>query len=195
MTTDLARVVDVHFDVQEVDLITQFHGSKCPGLTNATDYCDFVADGANLCAEAHSRQWWSYVACMYEHVDPNGDSDMDAKNPLAHPETFDEAMVGCATHLRDYSVDALRKCVYGDEGAALRSASAAKTAADLASGKPPIVWLEVDGNFVQAPEAKNDTRVEWKKSVVGAICDALKLKRHPYAARVYREHCTPAMIV
>jgi len=174
MATDLGHFVDVRFDVQEVELVTQFHGAKCEGLTDATDYCNFVADGANLCVESHSKQWWSYVACMYEHVDPNGDATMDVNNPLAHIETFDKAMVGCATGLMDYTVEELRACVYGDEAAALRNASAAKTLADLNAGRPPIVWIDVDGKFVQAPEVKNDTRSEWKASVVAAICDGLR---------------------
>lgn len=196
MITDLARVVDVRYDVQEIDKTTKYHGAKCPGLTNATDYCNFVADGANLCVETHSRQWWSYVACMHEHADPKGGSQMDVNNPLAHVETFDEAMTGCAANLTDYSIDALRTCVYGSEGAALRNVSATKTAADFAAGKPLTVWVEVNGSFVQAPEAMNDTRAEWKKSVVAAICENLQDQRQvPAVARVYREHCASEVAV
>lgn len=172
MTTDLMDIVDVRYDAQEADFIEQFHGAKCPGLTNATDFCNFAADGANLCAEAHSASWWPFVACMYRYADPLGDQQMDVDNPLAHVETFDSSMAACAAIMSDYAVDELRSCVYGDEGAALREVSAAKAAADMDKYGAPIVWIDVAGTWVKAPEDKNDTRAEWKQQVVSAICAA-----------------------
>lgn len=79
----LAGIIDLRFDVLENPPVENFHGSKCDGLLNATSFCNFAADGANLCAEAHSSRWWEFVAC-YSVADPNGDKDHDAKNPLAH---------------------------------------------------------------------------------------------------------------
>lgn len=172
MTTDLADIIDLRYDTQEIDMIKQFHGAKCAGLTNATEYCNFVADGANLCAREHSTSWWPFVACMYRYADPKGDERMDAGNPLAHVETFDSSMTACAATMPDYPVEELRSCVYGDEAAALRKVSAAKAAADMDTYQSPIVWVDVAGTFVQAPEAKNDTRAEWKQQLVSAICSA-----------------------
>lgn len=197
MTTDLAQVVSVTYDVQEVDFVTQFHGAKCPGLTNATEYCNFVADGANLCAEAHSKQWWNFVHCMYKFVDPNGDQEGDVGNPLAHVESFDASLTKCATEtLKDYTVEHLRECVYGQEAVDLRKVSAAKTAADLAAGKPPVVWIDVNGTFVQAPEAKNNTRSAWKKELRSAICSSLYIHTSdPTVKPIWDKECATTVVV
>ena len=75
--TDLADIIDLRFDVLENPPVTTFHGIKCENLTNETDFCNFVTDGANLCAEAHSTKWWDFVGCMYSVADPNGDTALD----------------------------------------------------------------------------------------------------------------------
>merc|ERR1712232_918509 len=98
-------IVDMRFDVLELDAIKTLHGAKCEGLSHATDYCNFIADGANLCAQMHSRSWWSFTRCMYSHADPVGDKDMDKNNPLAHNITFDKTMTACAKGLSDYAVE------------------------------------------------------------------------------------------
>lgn len=165
---DLAAIVDLRFDVLEVDMLKKYHDAKCENLTAATDYCNFIADGANLCAQAHSTAWWKFTKCMYSLADPNGDTDHDTKNPLAHVKTFDQAMTRCAARLHDYGAPALRRCVYGDEAKALRQASAAKTAA---SG---LVWVNVNGKVVPAPNLPNISRATWQKDVLRAVCGAYK---------------------
>jgi len=168
---DLAGIIDLHFDVLENTPVTQFHGAKCEGLTNATTFCNFVADGANLCAQAHSKKYWDFIACMYSVADPHGDTDKDAKNPLAHSETFDKQVTTCAQEMSDYSLSALLTCTHGSEGAALRNASAAKTP-DFHG----TVWVSVDGKIVPSPtlpSGKPDEKAPrgpWIKNVISAIC-------------------------
>jgi hypothetical protein len=175
MTTGLASIVDLRFDVLEVDAITTFHGAKCEGLTKATDYCNFIADGANLCAQKHSKKWWSFTRCAYSHADPVGDTDGDVNNTFAHMETFDKTLAECASGLTDYALEDFRKCTYGDEGLALRTESAKKMV-----GKPvSIIWVEVDGKWIKAPESKTDDRSAWKPQVVKAICDAYQGSEKP----------------
>lgn len=170
---DLAGIVDLHFDVLENSPVTKFHSAKCEGLTNSTDFCNFVADGANLCAKAHSKKYWDFVTCMYSVADPNGDEDGDAKNPLAHSETFDKQATACAEKLSDYKAEALLTCAHGSEGAALRKASAAKTSDEKFRGP---VWIVVDGKVVPSPTLPSGRpdekapRGPWIKNVTSAIC-------------------------
>lgn len=70
----------------------------------------------------------------------------------------------------DYSAEQLRSCTYGEEAARLRAVSAAKVAADMDKGLPLIVWVQVNGDFVQAPEDPDDSRAEWKLELISAIC-------------------------
>jgi len=173
MQTDLSSIVDLRYDVQEGDAPVYYHPSKCPGLTNATDNCDLIADGASLCVKAHHddpRDWWPFVDCIHRKSD--GYATDDDANPLAHVETFDKTIVGCLAGVPNYTADQLRSCTYGEQAAELRKVSAAKVAADMDKGLPVIVWVQVNGQFVQAPEAPEDTRAEWKLQLVSAICDA-----------------------
>lgn len=161
-------MVDVRFDVLEAPPLEKFHGAKCEGITNATDFCNYIADGVNLCVEEHSSAWWEFTVCMYSSADPDGDNDNDKNNPLASATTFDEYVAKCARYaLRDYKVEDLKACYKGDEGARLRKASA---------GKTPVFkgpqWVEVAGKEVAAPHGKNLSREEWKKDVIAAACAA-----------------------
>jgi len=167
---ELAGIVDLQFDVLENTPVTGFHSAKCEGLTNSTDFCNFVADGANLCAEAHSKKYWDFVACMYSVADPHGDADGDAKNPLAHSGTFDKQASACAEKLSDYTAKALLTCAHGSEGAALRKASAAKTPDEKFKGP---VWVMVDGKVVPSPSGPDHEKAPrgpWIKNVTSAIC-------------------------
>merc|ERR1712048_1374805 len=102
-----------------------------------------LADGANLCAQAHSSASWAFTVCMYSNADPNGDKDKDVKNPLAHTSTFDVTVTKCASKtLKDYKTEDLLKCVHGSEGAALRKASAGKTPMSKFRGP---VWGRLQG--------------------------------------------------
>jgi len=167
--SELADIVDLRYDVLEAPPLEKFHGAQCANLTTATSFCNYVADGANLCAETHSKNWWPFVLCMYATADPDGDTDKDAANPLAHPDKFDSEVATCAALLPDYPVEDLRTCTYGAEGKKLRVASAAKTP----TFKGPV-WVVVDGTHVDAPNGKGLSRAQWKKDVVRAICTAYK---------------------
>jgi len=149
--------------------VQTFHDAKCEGLTNSTDFCNFVADGANLCAEAHSEKWWDFVACMYSAADPNGDKDHDAKSPLAHTDSFDQQVAICAKKLPDYDSKDLFSCIHGSEGAALRKASAAKTPDSKFAGP---VWVEVAGKVVASPHGPALPRNSWIMDVIKAVCAA-----------------------
>lgn len=186
MNTDLYSIVDVKYDVQEVhDIpgkidIAAIHNATCEKLTIATDNCNFIADGANLCVEKHVTHWWPYVACMYDFAGIAGDDS----NPLAKADTFDVSMVQCLDHVTGYTAEELKKCVYGDEAASLRMASAKKTLAAMDAGFPDIVWAVVDDKFVPAPKfvppasaAYKQQLEDWKKSLVSAICSAYEPHR------------------
>jgi hypothetical protein len=169
--TDLADILDLRFDVLENDPVTGFHGAKCEGLAPSTDYCDFIADGANLCAQAHSSTWFSFVACMYSVADP--DKDGDAKNPLAHSASFDTQLTTCSKMVPDYNATALSACTYGSEAQELRKVSAAKT--------PEFhgpQWIIVDGKLIPSPtlpDGRPDEKAPrgpWVKQVIQAICAA-----------------------
>lgn len=164
---DLNAIVDFRFDVLENDIVSKYHGTKCPNMTKDTDFCDFIADGANLCAETHSKKWADFTLCMYSHAatDVAGDST----NPLASPYTFDVTVAQCAAKMDDYSVAELLACTHGDEGAALRATSVAKTPMSKFHGPD---WVDVNGHNVTAPDDETASRDDWKKDVVKAVCDA-----------------------
>mmetsp|Transcript_59798 Transcript_59798/g.112868 ORF Transcript_59798/g.112868 Transcript_59798/m.112868 type:complete len:154 (+) Transcript_59798:314-775(+) len=135
----------------------------------ATDLCLFAADGASLCAKAHSKKWWDFVSCMYSVADPNGDKDHDVKNPLAHTATFDKQVSTCAQKLPDYSTKDLLSCTHGPEAVSLRNASASKTPDAKFHGP---VWVEIAGKAVPSPHGPNLPRAPWIKEVIKAICSA-----------------------
>lgn len=167
--SELADIIDLRYDVLENAPIEKFHDAQCEGLMSATKFCNFAADGASLCAKAHSKKWWDFVACMYSVADPNGDDDHDTKNPLAHTETFDGQLETCAQKLPDYSATDLKACAHGSEGVALRKVSAAKTPDDKFAGP---VWAEVAGAVVQRPDGPASPRGPWIQKIVKAVCDA-----------------------
>lgn len=166
---ELADIIDLRFDVLENAPVEKFHGAQCDGLMNATKFCNFAADGANLCAEAHSKKWWDFVACMYSVADPNGDKDMDDKNPLAHSASFDAQVAKCAEKLPDYDAKDLVACTHGSEGADLRKASAAKTPMEKFKGPQ---WIIIDGKTVASPMGPGLPRDQWVKDVIAGVCAA-----------------------
>merc|ERR1711879_345190 len=90
----------------------------------------------------------------------------DKGNPLASPGTFDQTIVKCAEQtLQDYPLDSLRTCTFGEEAAALRKASNAKTDVGL-------VWVNVAGKSILAPEGTTVSRKEWADQVSREICSA-----------------------
>jgi len=163
---DLADIVDLRFDILEAPPLEKFHGAQCPNLTAATPFCNYITDGANLCAQAHSKSWWSFTACMYSKADPNGDKDQDKNNPLASDKTFDSTLAGCAAKTMQDELKDLRTCTYGEEGLTLRHASAGKTPVAKFAGP---VWVNVGTKSVAAPKGPV-SRVQWQKDVVAAVC-------------------------
>merc|ERR1711957_1007683 len=155
------------------DIHALIHPAKCSGLTAATNNCDFVADGANLCAQEHSVFWWNFTVCMYSNAVGCGNEHggvthacTDDGNPLASMSTFDATVTACAEQaLPDYSTGALRACMYGSEASSLRKASNAKTATGL-------VWVNVAGSDILAPEGTTVSRSDWAQDVLRAICSA-----------------------
>lgn len=167
---DLADIVDLRFDVMENSHAEQSHGAQCENLTATTTFCNYIADGANLCARKHSSTWWSFTLCMYSTADPDGLKDKDKNNPLAHAKTFDSQLSKCADrNLQHYSVEDLRTCTYGEEGMTLRHLSAAKFPAAKFQG---VVWVMVGDKFVPAPGSPSLPRDTWAKDVVTAVCAA-----------------------
>jgi len=162
--------------------VEKFHGALCDGLTNETQFCNFIADGANLCAQAHSAKWWDFVACMYSVADPNGDKDGDSNSTLAHSGTFDRQVDTCAQKLPDYDAKELLACTHGSEAAALRKSSAAKTPTFAGP-----VWVEVAGTTVASPHGPALPRTQWVKDVIKAVCTAYT-GTNPSA-------CSPAHII
>lgn len=201
MTTDLAKLVDLTYAVQEDEtIIAEHHGAKCPHIITTGDshYCDMLADGANLCVEEHSKNWWKFVHCMYGYVSPTNEHQ-DKGNPLANETTFDVSVTTCHAKARvfeDYDIVKFGVCLHGPEAVNLRKKSAAKTAADMQAGKPPTVWMEVDGNFVQAPLDRNDDRTEWKKDLRSAICDAASAHTSdPEVKLTWDKECASMVVV
>lgn len=170
---DLAEIVDLSYDVLEKNIHALIHPAKCPGLTSASQTCDFIADGANLCAQEHSAHWWNFTVCMYSNAVGCGNEVggvtrpcTDDGNPLASVDTFDTTMAQCAAQaLPDYLLEDMRTCVYGSEAATLRKASNAKT-------KTGLVWVNVAGGDILAPEGTTVSRSDWAQQVRQAICSA-----------------------
>lgn len=199
MITPLAKLVNLTYDVQEnKEIIHDHHGAKCPGLSEFTNYCDMLADGANLCARAHSKHWWTFVHCMYTYTTPTN-KDKDKGNPLANVTTFDTSVTGCAISsllFEDYDVIKFAACIHGPEAADLREISAAKVAADMKAGKPDTMWVEVNGTFVQAPLDRNVTRDAWTAEVRSAICDAASAhKSEPEVKPIWDTECASQVVV
>lgn len=165
---ELQNIVDMHVDFLENPPVLGFHGAKCEGLTNATDSCNFIADGANLCAQKHSAHWTNFTYCMYSVADPDGDHDKDTANPLAHSSSMPDQLTKCSAFTPDYSADALKACTFGDEAAALRKSSAAKTPDSDFKGPQ---WVFVNDKMIAAPMGKS-SRADWAASVVKEVCAA-----------------------
>lgn len=166
---DFADIVDFRFDVVEIPYVeTHVHPGLCPGLTDATQFCNYISDGAILCAEEHSAQWLDFTECIYSTA------GADSKNPLNFPDTFDTQLGKCATSMSDFSPTDLRNCAYGDEAAELRRVSAAKWNATHThvEGQLDVVWVEVAGEEVRMPETPFASHSKWIKNVKAAVCAA-----------------------
>lgn len=142
----------------------------CPSLAKSETNCNYIADGATLCASTHSKQWMKFVDCKYQNALM---MPIPSANPFIHDATFDSALRECAQEMTDYSVDELRACTYGDEAEELRAANRdhVKTVfADLGMA-PNLLWVTVNGKVVTDPATENyDSRVAWKAKLGTAIC-------------------------
>lgn len=162
---DLAAIVDFKYDIAETEYLAGHHPGKCPGLSEDTDLCNYLAGGADLCVEAHEPQWQTFMRCMYEYAAYGHDN-----NTLN--DDFDARLGDCAFTLTDFSSADLRTCAYGPEGAALRATSSAKyRATSYMSINKYDVWVEVDGTPVLAASDTNP-RDEWVAELIGAVCAA-----------------------
>jgi len=167
--SDLADIVDVKF--HPLDLSPQIipsHPQTCPNLAKTETNCNYIADGANLCAQ-HSAQWYQFTDCMFQ-LTLKGDS----QNPLAKESTFDAQLGKCAEVMSDYSVEDLRACTYGEEADQLRAENLQKTAKifnQLGMTSPGLVWASVGGALVSDPSTESmGSRAAWQKKLVAQAC-------------------------
>lgn len=130
--------------------------------TEGDVYCDVLADEANLCAQAHDANWWQFTTCMFAiHQD------------LASTKTFETAAVGCArSHLSTYSLQALKSCYTGAEGASLAYNSARKSEKQFAGGSPHPVWVYVGASLVNPADYENLDL--WGVAVKKELCKQYK---------------------
>lgn len=171
LDTDLADVVDVKFNPLDLSpKIIPSHRQVCPTLAKTETNCNYIADGANLCAQ-HSAQWQQFATCMFQQT-LRGDS----KNPLAKESTFDAQLGECAKEMSDYSADDLRTCTYGEEADQLHAESkvvASKIFADLGMSSPGLVWASVGGKLVSDRSTTSmGSRAAWQRKLVKAVCAA-----------------------
>lgn len=174
LDTDLAARVDFKFNPLDVSpAIIPTHPQKCEGLAHTETNCNYILDGANLCAQ-HSAQWQNFTTCAYKQGLKG-----DGMNAFAKKETFDQQLGECAKELTDYSADQLRACTYGEEADRLRAASKKKVTElfkDYGMRVPGLVWAAVDGKLVhdRSTETGPDvSRDPWKQKLKMAVCAAL----------------------
>lgn len=146
---------------------------KCPTLAKNETYCNYIADGATLCAYTHSKHWQQFMTCKYQQALKM------AANPFLTEATFDSALEECAKDMSDYSADQLRACAYGDEAETLRTTSRVyhmrRVFADAGLTSPGLAWATVASKFVTDPATENyDSRVPWQAKLLTAICAEYK---------------------
>lgn len=171
MDSDLGDVVDFSFNPLDIspDIIPS-HPQVCPNLAKTETNCNYIADGANLCAQ-HSTHWQQFTTCMFQQA-----LQGDSKNPLAVEATFDAQLSVCAKEMPDYSVDDLRNCTYGDEADQLHAMNKDATArifAELGMSAPGLVWASVGGKLVSDSSTESfNSRATWQRKLVSAVCQA-----------------------
>lgn len=137
-------------------------------MAKSEQNCNYIADGATLCALTHSQHWMQFMTCKYEQA-----LKMDA-NPFQTEATFDAALGVCAQDMSDYSADDLRACAYGDEAEELRARNRdhVKTIFADTGRNPGLLWATIAGKVVTDPATENwDSRVAWKAKLLTAICE------------------------
>jgi len=171
LDTALADIVDFKFN--PLDLSPQIiptHPQVCPNLAKTETNCNYIADGANLCAQ-HSQQWVQFTSCMF-NLTLQGDDN----NPLATESTFDAQLGECAKEMSDYSVDELRACTYGaeaDELHAQNKKTISRIFADLGMSSPGLVWASVGGKLVSDSSTESmGSRAAWQIKLSHAVCEA-----------------------
>jgi len=159
-------MIDLRFDAPESEFLEGHHPGKCPGLSESTDFCNYLTNGADLCAQAHEPEWQSFMRCMYEYSMYGHDN-----NTLNGD--FDARLGDCARPtLTSYTPTELRSCTYGAEGAALRAESTAKfLTTSYATIEKYDVWVEINGVKVLAP-SDTSPRDEWVARVITHVCAA-----------------------
>jgi len=169
--SDLGDIVDVKFHPLEfTPQIIPTHPEKCPTLAKTETNCNYIADGANLCAQ-HSAQWFQFTDCMFQ-LTLQGDSE----NPLANETLFDPNLRKCAEVMSDYSVEDLRACTYGEEAEQIRAENMqtiSEIFSQLGLTHPNLVWASVGGKLVSNPSETDSPvsdRAVWQKKLVDEVC-------------------------
>jgi len=171
LDSDLSDIVDVKFNPLDIspDIIPT-HPQVCPNIAKTETNCNYIADGANLCAQ-HSEQWQQFTTCMFQQA-LQGDSN----NPLATEATFDAQLGECAKEMSDYSAVDLRTCTYGDEADQLHAenkVAITKIFSGLGMSSPGLVWASVDGILVSDASTESmNSRATWQRKLVSAVCAA-----------------------
>jgi len=164
--------VDVKFHPLDLSpAIIPSHKQVCPTLAKTETNCNYIADGANLCAQ-HSAQWFDFTDCMFQ-LTLNGDD----KNPLTKEATFDAQLGKCAEVMSDYSADELRTCTYGEEADELRAENLQTTSKIFSTlgMSPGLVWASVDGKLVSDKSSESmGSRAVWQRKLVTAACASYK---------------------
>lgn len=145
------------------------HQDLCTNQTAKDGFCDNLADGAALCAQAHDPQYWDFIACLFRG---NGWSRDGTKSGLALDAEFEPTVRQCASNtLATYAFKDLKACYTGAEGSAMRIDAAAKA---VAKGAVHPVWIYVDDQLVREQGPPNPTAdlTSWAADVTSAMCAA-----------------------
>lgn len=160
--------MDVRFHPLDVSpAIIPSHPQTCPSLAKTETNCNYIADGANLCAQ-HSAQWFHFTDCMFQLT-----LQGDEKNPLANESTFDAQLGECAEVMSDYSVEDLRACTYGEEADQLRAENLQTTSKIFSElgMSPGLVWASIGGKLVSDPSSEGlGSRAAWQTKLVTEVC-------------------------
>lgn len=198
---DLEAIMDVQMNFL-YPLPPGEHQQSCASYSHTyTTNCNYLADGASMCAQKHSKMWPLLTDCIFAK-NWNGDfiepytTDFWARDEA----NFDKELKICAEALTDYPLDEFLTCVYGtplDENSYQQSESDKLRIKNVndeydlwkrMGGKPTessgLTWAWVDNkmyvtddsvNRPKAPNWENDAvvgRAPWIAKMIPAICDA-----------------------